>query len=72
MRVGHTQFFTLVDIRRALHPVQHHAEHFRRRHAVFPFVTKARHDARPVMVTPEQRVPGFVVHPLLPVAEKGF
>jgi hypothetical protein len=45
---------------------------FSPRYAVFPFVTKARHDARLIVVTPEQRVPGFVVHPLLPVAEEGF
>ncbi len=72
MRVGHAELFTLVDIRGALHAVQHHAEHLRGVNAVFSFITEARHDAWLVVVTPEQRIPGFVVHPLLPVTEEGF
>jgi hypothetical protein len=61
--VGHANLFALIDIGRALHAVQHHRQHFRRRYAVFAFVAKARHDARLIVVTPEQRVPRLLCIP---------
>ncbi len=70
VRIGHTDLFALINIGRALHAVQHHRQHLRRRHPVRAFVAKARDDARLIVVTPEQRVPCPVVHPLLPVAEQ--
>ncbi len=69
VRIGHADLFTLVDVGRALHTVQHHRQHFCGRNAVFTFIAKTRHDAWLVVVTPEQRVPGLIVHALLPVAE---
>ena len=72
VRVGHADLFALIDIGRALHAVQHHRQHLRRRHPVLAFVAKARHDARLIVVTPEQRVPRPIVHPLLPVTEQRF
>jgi hypothetical protein len=63
VRIGHADLFALIDIGRALHAVQHHRQHFRRRHPVLAFVAKARHDARLIVVTPEQRVPRPIVHP---------
>ena len=72
VRVGHADLFTLVDIGRALHAMQDHRQHFGRRNAVFTFIAKTRHDARLIVVTPEQRVPGLIVHALLPVTEQGF
>ena len=72
MRVGHANLFALVDIRRSLHAMQHHRQHFCRRHAVFTFITKARNNARLIVVTPEQGIPCHVVHSLLPVAEQCF
>ena len=69
MRVGHANLFALIDIGRALHAVQYHRQHLRRRHPVLALVAEARHDARLIVVTPEQRIPRPVMHPLLPVAE---
>lgn len=68
-RIGHPQFFALIDIGRALHAVKHHRQHFGGLHAEFAFIAKTRHDARLIVVTPEQRIPCMVVHTLLPVSK---
>ncbi|MNL70225.1 hypothetical protein D3C87_1951920 [compost metagenome] len=52
--------------------MQDHTEHFGGGHAVFALIAKARHNARLIVITPEQRIPRLIVHPLLPVAEQGF
>ncbi|SBL41070.1 Uncharacterised protein [Klebsiella oxytoca] len=72
VRISHANLFALINIGRALHAVQHHRQHFRRRDAVFPFITETGDDARLIVVTPEQRIPGAIVHSLLPVPEQRF
>ena len=70
--IRHADLFALIDIGRALHTVKHHRQHFRRRDAVLSLVAEAGDDTRLVVVTPEQRVPRAIVHPLLPVPEQRF
>ncbi|CPR47295.1 Uncharacterised protein [Salmonella enterica subsp. enterica serovar Bovismorbificans] len=51
--VGHANFFALIDIRRPLHTVQRHRQHFRGWNPVFTLVAKAGNDARLIVITPE-------------------
>ncbi|MNP31193.1 hypothetical protein D3C76_1243030 [compost metagenome] len=49
--------------------MQHHRQHLGGGDSQLALVAKARNDAWLVVITPEQRVPGAVMHALLPVVE---
>ena len=53
MRIGHTRLFALIDVGRALHHVQHGAQHFGAVHPVFrAFIAEAGDRTGLVVVTP--------------------
>ena len=58
--VGHAQFLALIDVRRAAQAMDDRAQHLGRLLPVFALVAKARHDARLVVVAPENSVPCVV------------
>ena len=71
-RVGHAQFFPLVDIGRALHKVEAGGQHFRGSLPVRAVVAKPGDRPGLVVVFPEQAVPGHRIQSFLPFGEDGF
>ena len=73
MRIGHTQFFALIDIRRTAHNVDGGGQHLGTFLPVGRITTKATHGTGLVVITPEQRIPAVMrLHPLLPCLEQFF
>ena len=71
MRVGHSQFFALIDIRRTAHKVDSGGQHLGTFLPVGRIAAKATHGTGLVVITPEQRIPAVMrLHPLLPCLEQ--
>ena len=70
MRIGHAEFFALVDVRRALHQVQAGCEHLRGENAPLGgVVAEAGDRAGLVVVVPVERIPGLPLQLGLPFVE---
>ena len=73
VRIGHTQFFALIDIRRTAHEVDSGGQHLGTFLPVGRIAAKATHGTGLVVIAPEQRIPAVMrLHPLLPCLEQFF
>ena len=59
LSVGHSNFFTLVNVRRTLMKMQNRGEKFRGLHAILAVVSKARYGTWLIVVTQVQTVPSM-------------
>ena len=69
LQIGHTQLFTLIDVRSTLHTVEHGRQHLGRLHTVIHRITPTGNDSGQVMVIEEQAVPALPCQLLLPASE---
>ena len=67
MRIQHSDFFSLVNIRRPAHKMNHACQHFGRLFPVYAFIPQPAGNAGLVVVAPEQCVPAVcLLHSKLP------
>ena len=70
--IGHTQFFTLIDVRSSLHTMEHGCQHLSRLHTIFPIVAPTGNNTRQIVVVEKQAVPTLSMEFLLPVIKALF
>lgn len=60
LSVDHSNFFTLINVRRTLMKIQNSGEKFRGLHVILAVISKARDGTRLIVVTQVQTVPFMV------------